>query len=296
MDQNEHPHSPARRKRPGRLRRVVGLMTIAASAYIAVCVLIYLFQARLVYFPSAEYHSTPADIGLAFEDVTFTTSDGLNIAAWYVPSSIGGSQTGTVLFCHGNAGNLSDRLVTIRILHSLGCNVLIFDYRGYGRSAGKPDEQGTYRDAEAAWEYLVNKRGVSPRRLILCGRSLGGAVAVQLATQHPPAALVVESSFTSLVDVARVHYRWLPARLLCRFHYDSAARVATISCPKLFLHATDDELIPIEIGRRLYQAAAPPKRFIETPGGHNTGGFTHSPAYSRQLATFLAETLDPESV
>lgn len=267
-------------------------MIIAGLTYVALCAAVYFFQARLVYFPSAEYHSTPADIGLVFEEVTLTTSDGLSIAAWYVPSSTRGSQAGTVLFCHGNAGNLSDRLVTILVLHSLGCNVLILDYRGYGRSDGKPDEEGTYRDAEAAWEYLVKTRGVSPQRLILCGRSLGGAVAVQLATHHPPAALVVESSFTSLVDVARIHYWWLPARLLCRFHYDSAAKVATIPCPKLFLHATDDELIPIEIGRCLYQAAAPPKRFIETPGGHNTGGFTYSPVYTRQLAEFLAETLN----
>ena len=149
---------------------------------------------------------------------------------------------GTTLWVGGtmwNAGNLSDRLVTIRVLHALGCNVLVFDYRGYGRSEGEPDEEGTYRDGEAAWRYLVGTRGVSPERLILCGRSLGSAVAIELAARHEPAALVVESSFTGLADVARVHYRLLPVGLLCRFKYDSAAKVPSISCPKLFFHGLD---------------------------------------------------------
>ncbi|MHC4065545.1 MAG: alpha/beta hydrolase [Planctomycetota bacterium] len=281
---NQHDDGNQRTKSPWpkRLRRV---LIIAMLTYAGVCGLVYIFQARLLYHPSRDCHATPADLGLEFEDLTLTTADGLKIAAWYIPSP---APAGTILFCHGNAGNNSDRLVTIRILRSLGYDVLIFDYRGYGRSEGRPDEQGTYRDAQAAWNYLVETRGVPPKRVILLGRSLGGAVAVELAKRQEPAALVVEASFTSLADVARMHYPVLPVRLLCRFSYDSVEKVPSIACPKLFLHATEDELVPLQIGRRLYAAAADPKRFIETPSGHNTGGFTYSPRYTAELGAFLA--------
>ena len=264
------------------------LLAVGGVAYVAVCVILYVAQPWFVFFPSREYGFTPTDIGLAFDDLTLTTSDGLAIAAWYVPHP---AATGTVLFCHGNAGNMSDRLVTIQALHALGYNVLIFDYRGYGRSQGSPDEEGTYLDAQAAWRYLTQTLGESPQRVVVAGRSLGGAVAIELATRHQPAALVVESSFTRFVDVARVHYRWVPVRILARYSYDSAAKVAGLSCPKLFLHATGDEVVPIELGRRLYGAAAGPKRFIETPGDHNSGGFTYSDHYTEQLGAFLGQVL-----
>ena len=272
-------------RRPRRRLTLRRLLALAALAYLVVCVILYVAQPRLVYFPSREYGLTPDDIGLAFEDLTLTTSDGLALAAWYVPHP---SPAGTALFCHGNAGNMSNRLVTVQTLHALGYNVLLFDYRGYGRSEGSPDEQGTYLDAEAAWRYLTQTRGESPQSLIIMGRSLGGAVAIELATRHEPAALVVESTFTCLADVAAVHYRCVPVRILTRYHYDSAAKVAGLRCPKLFLHATDDELVPIELGRHLYEAAAPPKRFVETPGDHNSGGFTYSAQYTEQLGAFLS--------
>lgn len=270
------------------LRRLRRLGFIAALTYVAVCLAVYVFQGRMIYFPTAAYERTPADVGLDYDTVILTADDGVRITAWYVPAD---GAMGTVLFCHGNAGNLSDRLTTLRLLNLLGCNVLALDYRGYGTSEGKPDEQGTYLDAEAAWRYLVQEAGHSPERVVLLGRSLGGAVAVELATRHQPAALVVESSFTSLADVGQIHYPLLPVRPLCRFRYDSARKVPDIACPKLFIHSTDDELIPLEVGRRLYEAAAEPKQFLETPGGHNTGGFTYSPEYTRMLGAFLGEAL-----
>jgi fermentation-respiration switch protein FrsA (DUF1100 family) len=279
--------APAKRKPRLSLRR---LLVIAAATYSAVCGFLYVYQPRLVFVPSAEYRFTPLDVGLAFEDLTLITSDGLPIAAWYVPHP---TPTCTVLFCHGNAGNMGDRMLTIQTLHALGCDVLIFDYRGYGRSEGSPDEEGTYLDAEAAWRYLTETRGLSPQHLVYLGRSLGGAVSVELATRHEPAALVVESTFTRFVDVAAVHYPLVPVQILSRYEYDSAARVAVLSCPKLFLHGTDDELVPIELGRRLYEAAATPKRFVQTPGGHNSSGFTYSDWYADQLGAFLAEVFTP---
>ncbi len=267
------------------------LLVIIVGTYACVCVLVYLFQTRLIYFPSAEYQATPTDVGLDFEDITLQTTDGVAIAAWYVPHP---EPKGTILFCHGNAGNISHRLVGIKDMHRFGYSVLIFDYRGYGRSGGSPGEAGTYLDAQAAWEYLTQTVGEPPGRIALYGRSLGGAVAIELARslgEGGPAALVVESTFARLADVGQRHYRFLPIRWLTAHRYDSIDKVGEITCPKLFLHGTDDQLIPIGDGRRLYEAAAPPKLFIETPGGHNTGGFTHAPQYSARLAEFLDEAM-----
>ncbi|MGB2985762.1 MAG: alpha/beta hydrolase [Phycisphaerae bacterium] len=267
-------------------RRVGRWVAVVALTYLGVCVFITLLQSRLIYFPTRDYPVTPADIGLEFEDLTLETSDGVAIAAWYVPRL---DPKGSVIFCHGNAGNISDRLHSIKLLHGLGLNVLIFDYRGYGRSKGRPTEAGTYEDAVATWQYLVETRGESPDRVVLFGRSLGGAVAIELARRHTPAALIVESTFTSLVDVGRLHYPLLPVRLLLTYRYDSLDKVSQIKCPKLFIHGRDDELIPIDNGRRLFAAAAEPKQFLETPGGHNEAGFTYSMEFTDRLAAFIAD-------
>ena len=268
-----------------RLRR---LAIIALLTVVGVYVLVAFLQSRLLYFPSRHYLATPRDVGLVFEDCTLTTSDGLSIAAWYLPRV---EANGSIIFCHGNAGNMADRLHDLTLMHRMGYNVLIFDYRGYGRSEGKPTEQGTYHDAQAAWRYLVETRGELPGRVILFGRSLGGAVAIELATRSEPGALVVESTFSSLIDVGKLHYPFLPVRLLLRYRYESIDKVASITCPKLFIHSTDDHLVPLDNARRLFEAAASPKMFIETPGGHNSGGYTYSPAYTDKLQAFLDESL-----
>jgi fermentation-respiration switch protein FrsA (DUF1100 family) len=264
------------------------LTVIVLLTYVGVCVVVTFLQARLIYFPSAHYHATPADLGLSFEDLALKTSDDVSIAAWYVPHP---HANHSVIFCHGNAGNMSDRLHSIKLLHDMGLAVLIFDYRGYGRSSGRPSEQGTYDDAEAAWRYLVETRGQSPDSLVLFGRSLGGAVAIDLASRHRPAALVVESTFTSLVDVGRLHYPLLPVRLLMSYRYESISKVHVIDCPKLFIHGLDDEIVPLSNGRRLFEAASEPKRFIETPGDHNNSGFTHSRRYADKLQVYLQDVL-----
>jgi fermentation-respiration switch protein FrsA (DUF1100 family) len=266
-------------------------ITVVAT-YAAVCALLFLFQSHLIYFPARGYDAVPSDVGLAFEDLTLVTSDGLSIAAWYVPHA---EARGSVIFCHGNAGNIADRLYSVKLLNALGCDVLIFDYRGYGRSEGSPTEAGTYADADTAWRYLVESKGKLPERIIIFGRSLGGAVAIELARRHPPAALVVESTFTCMADVGRVHYPLLPVGLLLRHRYDSVSKVPKIDCPKLFLHGTDDSLIPIANARRLFEAAASPRQFIETPGGHNAGGFAYSPEYTQRLDDFLDAVLGRSS-
>ncbi len=281
--------------RPTLAKRVRRLALIVPATYLVVCLAVAIFQKHLIYFPQPGCDATPADVGLAYEDVSLTTSDGVSLAAWYVPAGPAdakGPAAASVIFCHGNAGNISNRLHTIQVLHNLGMSVLIFDYRGYGLSKGSPSESGTYADAEAAWAYLTGERAVPPKRIILMGRSLGGAVAIELASRHTPGALVVESTFTRLADVAGVHYPLLPSSLLTVHRYDSIDKVPTIDCPKLFLHGRDDQLIPPRLGRSLYEAAAEPKRFIETPGGHNAAGFTWSQEYTNKLADFVREACE----
>jgi uncharacterized protein len=187
-------------------------------------------------------------------------------------------------------GFLSSLLDKALLLHDLGWSVLLFDYRGYGASAGKPTEEGTYADMAAAVEHLRGTRGVAPERLVLYGESLGGAVAVEAASRGPAGALVVDSSFTGLRDMAHHYYPWLPAWLL-RFRYDSLSRMPSVRCPVLVLHSPQDDVVPYAMGRALYDAAPGPKRFQNLVGGHNDGGLVASPDAQRELGAFLREVI-----
>ncbi len=255
-----------------------------AVAYVAVCLLMFLVQRQLLYFPSRQLETDPGRVGLPWEAVTVTTTDGVRIHGWYVPRP---EAQGTVIFCHGNGGNISHRLDTLRLLHDLRLAVIIFDYRGYGRSEGSPDEAGTYRDGEAIRRYAAETLGIPFENQIIWGRSLGGGVATALAERHLPAALVVESSFTSVPDVAQAAYPWLPVRWLCRFRYDSADRVSRLHCPKLFIHSADDDVIPFRFGRTLFERAADPKRFLTIHGPHNNGYQLSRELYLRTVTEFL---------
>ncbi len=244
-----------------------------------------LFQSRFVYHPRAEHEGTLQEYGLTYEDVALTTADGVGLHGWWVPAE---KARGTILLLHGNAGNISHRTDLLSLLHNQRCNVLIIDYRGYGRSQGKPTEDGTYEDALAAWRYLVDDRGISPESIIIHGRSLGGAIATWLATQVQPAGLIVESSFTSAPDMGASVLPIFP-RFLIRFRYNSIDRIAKVDCPVMVLHSQDDDLVPYEHGRRLFQAAREPKRFIELQGGHNDAYLLSINRYTAALDAFIAD-------
>lgn len=265
-------------------------IAIAVAVYLGLVALAYLFQERLLYFPLRGVHATPADIGLAYETVQITTGDGVDLWGWFVPAK---NSQGVLLFFHGNAGNISHRLDSIATFHRLGLDVFIIDYRGFGRSKGKPTEQGTYLDAEAAWRYLVEERGVSPGQIIIFGRSLGGGVAAWLAQQHCPRGLILESTFTSVTDVGAQSYPFLPVRLLSRIHYNTLARLPQIHCPVLVIHSPDDRVIPYSHGRRLFAAANPPKAFVTIRGGHNEGFLISGREYESKLAAFIAASQKP---
>ncbi len=262
------------------------LLFILAGSYLALCALALLFQKRLVYFPDRNMAATPGDFGLDYEDVFLETSDGARIHGWFVPAA--GART-AVLFCHGNGGNISLWLDTAQTFHRLGMTVLLFDYRGYGRSVGRLSEAGTYADAGAAWRHLVESRGFSPGAIVICGRSLGAAVAIELALRVPAGALIAESAFTSLADMARHAYPWLPTRWFLRMRYDSLTRVRELQVPKLFVHSAEDEIVPFRMGRRLFEQAVEPKSFLRIHGSHNES-WTHSrSSYEAGLRRFLTD-------
>jgi len=266
------------------------LLTIA-GAYLALVLYAYFGQAGMLYLPnlpSRALNASPQEIGLQYENIELRTEDGVRLHGWHIPAA---QARGTVLFFHGNAGNISHRLDSIRIFHGLKLSVFIFDYRGYGQSEGKPSEVGTRRDALAAWRFLTEARGVTPGQIIFFGRSLGAAVAAWLAVQERPGALIVESAFTSVPDMAAEFYRWLPARWLARFEYATRDYVAQVHCPVLVVHSLEDEIIPFRHGEAIFAAAHAPKDMLRLRGGHNEGFFLSGQDYIRGLDTFISRYL-----
>lgn len=261
---------------------------LLAGGYLGLCLLMFFSQERLLYFPDRQLIATPEAVGLDFESVSITTEDDLRLSAWWIPAN---PARGVLLFCHGNAGNISHRLDSIRQFHALGLSVLIFDYRGYGESEGRPSEVGTYRDVTAVWRYLSAARGIPPDKVVVFGRSLGAAVAAHLAARVEPGAVILESAFTSVPDMAARLYPWLPVRWLARIDYPVAEDIQAIRAPVLILHSPTDEIIPYDMGRTLYELAHEPKTFVELRGGHNDGWLLSEPDYSAAVDVFLDEHL-----
>ena len=262
-------------------------------AYAAVLVLVYVFQSRLVYYPEVgrEVAVTPKSYGLPFDPVEIRTSDGETLAAWWVPAA---DARGTVLLFHGNAGNISHRLDYLLMFHRLRYSTLIVDYRGYGRSTGRPSEEGTYRDAEAAWDYLRGARQVMPRDLVVAGESLGGAVATWLAARIGPRAVLLFSTFTSVTDLGAEVYWFLPVRLMSRIGYDNLVNVKQIRAPVFIAHSRDDDVVPFAHGKKLFEAAGEPKSFLEMRGGHNEGFIFSRKEWVAELAVYLDRHADAE--
>ena len=262
------------------------IIGIVVAVYAVLCLALYLFQSRLVFFPTSDLWATPKTAGLDYEDVHLTAGDGTRVHGWYIPAPEAGALT--LLFLHGNAGNISHRLESLRIFHLLGVATLIIDYRGYGQSGGNPSEANSYEDALLAWRHLTTERGIAPERIVVFGRSLGAGVATWLAREVRPAGLILESPFRSVPALAAEVYPMFPVRYLARIHYDNTARVAEIACPLLVAHSAGDEIIPIEHGRAVFEAAPQPKRFLEMRGGHNDGFLVTGTDYYEALKAFLA--------
>jgi fermentation-respiration switch protein FrsA (DUF1100 family) len=268
------------------VRTLLAALALVAGILLAILALFWFTQERLLYFPSRMITGSPADAGLPYDEVSIVSADSIRLHGWFVPAP---SARLTVLFCHGNGGNVSILTGTAAVFHRLGCNILLFDYRGYGRSEGTPGEEGTYADALAAWEHLTVTRGIPGDQVVVVGRSLGGAVAAWLAGRVQPAGLVLEAAFTSVPDMAAELYPWLPTSVLTRFRYDTRAAVAGVRAPLLVVHPRNDDVVPFSHGLALYHAANDPKRFIELEGGHNDAfGWTQE-RYITGLGRFFDE-------
>jgi fermentation-respiration switch protein FrsA (DUF1100 family) len=266
----------------GTLLGVVGIM------YGVFCLYLYLMQDRMIFYPVRKLTAKPADIGLQYESVSLTTSDGIKLHGWFVPAN---DEKGALLFFHGNAGNISHRLESLKIFHDLDLTTLIIDYRGYGESQGAISEKGTYLDAEAGWDYLTQVKGIAPQKVIVFGRSLGAAIAAYIAGREKPAGLILESAFTSVPDMGASMYPYIPVRLLSRYKYDTRKALQTVTCPVLVVHSPQDDIIPYENGLQLYESARQPKRLLEIRGDHNEGFYRSGEIYTDGLDEFLTAAL-----
>ena len=284
--------------------------------YIGKCIRFYRIQSNFIYNPYSGLEIKSKKKTIEHEEITYKTTDGINISAWYVPfvpkaspaaddakaadelkepvpTGEPLSSRGVILFCHGNAGNISQRIDSFEIFRQLGFSTFIFDYRGYGKSEGIPSEQGTYQDAVGAWNYLVREKKMKPEEIIFFGRSLGGGIASYLAKKYQPRALIIESSFTSISDMARAFFPRLPVKLLLRFKYNTRERLRDIHCPVLIIHSPDDRTIPFICGKVLYETANPPKKFLQIKGDHLFGFIKSKRKYIKGLREFFAELPEP---
>ncbi len=237
-----------------------------------------------LYYPVRQIRHTPADANLAYEDVTVTTEDNVKISCWWVPAA---NPRGTVLFCHGNGGNIGSYLDSVAVGNRLGLNVFIFDYRGYGNSEGSPSEHGIYLDADAAYRYLTEKRKIHPRTIIVWGRSLGGSIAARTASVHEAGLLILESTFTTLQSLVRDLFGWTTSCFVSEDAYDTLAYLEGVSCPVLVIHSPDDEVVPFRHAEELYESIKGPKKFTGIRGSHNRGFIESQEVFVSSINDFI---------
>jgi len=270
-------------------KKMIPAALVLLSLIIIFILYLKYYEKRGIYFPIRKIDFTPKEIGLEFEDVYFFSSDGMKLNGWYIPAK---EPRITVLFCHGNAGNISHRTEIIDMLSKLGLDVFIFDYRGYGRSQGSPTEKGLYLDAQAAYKYLIDKRNLYEGSIVVYGKSMGANVAVELCSKVKPGALISESAFTSASDMGKKLFPFLPIRWLITIKYDALSKIKDMTIPKLIIHSEDDEIIPFQQGRKLFEAAPEPKEFYPMRGGHNEAVFQAKEDFIKKIDAFLQKHLD----
>lgn len=285
----DEPRSRALRQRAVWILRFI--LPLASGILLGSALVIF-FEDRMIYhpvrYPGGEWDITNSSIRI--EDQQFISGDGIQLHGWFIPSDSGQF---VLLWCHGNAGNITHRLDNIKKLLPLGLSVFIFDYRGYGKSEGTPSEEGLYLDAVAAYDHLTSAKGIAPENIILFGRSLGASVAVDLALQRKARALILESAFTSAKDMASVMLPYIPVGLFITSRFDAISKIKRVKLPLLMLHGDSDSVVPIELGRRLYAAANSPKSFHEIPDAdHNDTYIVGGTAYFSRIADFLSAQVE----
>jgi len=241
-------------------------------------------EKKSLYYPLKKIEATPRDIGLDYEEIFITTKDKVLISGWYIPS---GSPRATFIFSHGNGGNISHRLEKIKMFNDLRVNVLIFDYRGYGMSEGSLSEEGLYLDAEAVYDYLVNEKQVPPEKIIGYGESLGGAVMVDLAVRREMGGIIIEGCFTSIQDMAKKIFPFIPS-FIYKTSFNSLEKISRVKAPTLHFHSVADEVIPYQLGRKLFDRAPGPKEFVDLQGGHNDSFLISRDVFIEKTDSFIS--------
>ncbi len=268
-----------------RLGRLKWIAPIALFVFLGI--MFRQFELSQVYRPSRENYGDPTILQRPFEDVRFQADDGVALHGWFFPADAGSPRKDWVVVqCHGNGGNISGRLMHFQALLATGASLFAFDYRGYGQSAGSPDEEGTYHDARAALRWL-EAQGFKPDNVIVLGESLGGGIGSKVATEAPIKALILERTFTSVPDLGAEIFPFLPVRMLGSIQYDTINRLAGIVAPILVLHGRDDEIVPFHHGEKLFAAAREPKMFRELEGGHNDTLLANRDRYVEALQDFF---------
>jgi fermentation-respiration switch protein FrsA (DUF1100 family) len=246
------------------------------------------FEHRQVYRPTREWVASAAEVDGSWEDVIFPATDGIRLSGWFIPAAPTAKHPDlAMLICHGNGGNISHRVDFCRLLLDIGTSVLIFDYRGYGRSEGRADEEGTYRDAQGAYLWL-RERGFAGGDIVAFGDSLGGGVAAELALREPLAGLALKSTFSSIPDIGAELFPWLPVRWLSTIKYDTRAKLPRVKCPVLVMHSRDDGLVPFHHAERNFAAANEPKMLWELGGDHNYTVTSNPDLFRRGFEAFVA--------
>ena len=244
---------------------------------------LYLKQPGMIFFPLKEVDVTPAQWGLTYQQVTIQSSDNVKLSGWHIPHP---EAKITVLFFHGNGGNISHRGDSIYTFHKLKMNVLIIDYPGYGKSEGIPSEQGLYQSAYSAWQYLIKDKKIKPENILIFGRSLGGAVATDLASRVNAGGLILESTFSSVADIVQMAFPVMSNFIYLRYSFDSISKINKVKYPVLLIHSPDDEVIPFELGKKLFAAVQSEKEFLQIEGGHNDGFMRSIRSYMQTLRVF----------
>jgi len=267
---------------------------IGFGSVVVVIIIIYLFsaiyefltQSYHVYYPKKEITATPFDIKLYFEEIIFSSSDGVNLSGWFVPAR---NSKGVILVLHGNGENISTGLTFIDYFNrKLGLSVFIIDYRGYGKSEGRPNEKGTYLDARAAWEYLTGYKKIRPQDIIIFGRSLGGPIAAWLAKEVKARALILDSTFTSIKDIAAELHPYLPVRKFFKFDYPTIDYLKGAGIPVLIIHSSEDDYIPFSHAIKLYNAANEPRQFLKIRGKHDDNYLKSEEIYIEGIRSFIS--------
>lgn len=266
------------------LKILFSVIQITLVSYFLIVLLLYFFQKRIIFIPYQDIVTTPAELGLKFDNVYFKTQDGINLNGWFIPAE---KAEYTVLFCHGNGGNISHRLDTISLYNRIPLNFFIFDYRSYGKSSGSLSEKGLYEDVAAAWKYLTETRNIQPGKIIIVGRSLGGSIAAHAAAEFAPGGLILESTFTSMTEIAQHRLPFLPVRWLLHYKLPTAENLSKVKCPVLIIASPDDTIVPYKYSKKLFAGAPGPKTFLELTGDHNDCYFLCRTQYVAALTKFL---------